>query len=392
MELTEKQKEGLQIAIERYKKRKKYTIISGYAGTGKSTLVKFIVSALNVPNEDVVYTSFTGKATQVLQQKGNKNTETLHKLLFESFPRPDGTFFRRPVSIIPYKIVIVDEISMVPKSLMDQLMKYDVYIIGLGDPFQLPPINKNEDNHLLDNPHIFLDEIMRQAKESEIIQLTMKIRNKEPIENFKGKEVQILSKEELNTGMLQWADQILVATNATRKHINQQMRELYGRCGNPTDGDKVICCRNYWDIMGRNGNSLINGTIGHLKNPYETFFMLPTYLKPDNPKIDLIKTEFISEMGESFGLVSMDKKLILEGDKSIDFKTSFKIGKNPKYSSLLPLEFEYGYAITTHKAQGSEWEKVLVIEENFPFDKEEHARWLYTACTRSSGKLVLIRA
>lgn len=392
MELTEKQKEGLQIAIERYKKRKKYTIISGYAGTGKSTLVKFIVSALNIPNEDVVYTSFTGKATQVLQQKGNKNTETLHKLLFESFPRPDGTFFRRPVSIIPYKIVIVDEISMVPKSLMDQLMKYDVYIIGLGDPFQLPPINKNEDNHLLDNPHIFLDEIMRQAKESEIIQLTMKIRNKEPIENFKGKEVQILSKEELNTGMLQWADQILVATNATRKHINQQMRELYGRCGNPTDGDKVICCRNYWDIMGRNGNSLINGTIGHLKNPYETFFMLPTYLKPDNPKIDLIKTEFISEMGESFGLVSMDKKLILEGDKSIDFKTSFKIGKNPKYSSLLPLEFEYGYAITTHKAQGSEWEKVLVIEENFPFDKEEHARWLYTACTRSSGKLVLIRA
>lgn len=391
MELTQKQQEGLKIAVDRYNARKKYTIISGYAGTGKSTLVKFIVSALKVSDEDVVYTSFTGKATQVLQQKGNKNTETLHKLLFESFPRPDGSFFRRPVSIIPYKIVIVDEISMVPKSLMDQLMKYNVYIIGLGDPFQLPPINKNEDNHLLDNPHIFLDEIMRQAKESEIIQLTMKIRNGESIDNFKGKEVQILSKEELNTGMLQWADQILVATNATRKNINQQMRELYGRCGNPSDGDKVICCRNYWDIMGRNESALINGTIGYLKNSYETFFILPVYLKPDNPKIDLIKADFATETGEKFGTISIDKKLILEGEKSIDFKTSFRVGKNPKYSALLPLEFEYGYAITTHKAQGSEWEKVLVIEEKFPFDKEEHARWLYTACTRSSGKLVLVR-
>ena len=95
MELTEKQKRGLEIAVERYKNKQKYTVISGYAGTGKSTLVKFIISALpNInPNKDVVYTSFTGKATQVLHNKGNKNTLTLHKLLYESHPRPDGTFF-----------------------------------------------------------------------------------------------------------------------------------------------------------------------------------------------------------------------------------------------------------------------------------------------------------
>ena len=393
MELTEKQKQGLEIAVERYKNRQKYTVISGYAGTGKSTLVKFIISALPGidPDKDVVFTSFTGKATQVLQNKGNKHTLTLHKLLYESHPRPDGTFFRRPVAGIPFKVVVVDEISMAPKTLIDLLMKYDVYVICLGDPFQLPPVDKNEDNHLLDNPHIFLDEIMRQAAESEIIQLTMKIRNGEPIDNFKGKEVQILSRNELTTGMLTWADQVLVATNATRQSINNQMRELYDKSGDPQDGDKVICCRNYWEDESLGGSALVNGTIGHLKNTYESFIKIPPFIDGKGQMIKTINADFLSETNELYPMVHMDKKLILEGTKSLDFKTEYRLGKNKNMQHLIPYEFTYGYAITTHRAQGSEWEKVLVIEEKFPFNKEEHARWLYTACTRASEKLVLIR-
>ena len=102
-------------------------------------MVKFIISALpniNADN-DVVYTSFTGKATQVLQKKGNKNVSTLHKLLFESIPKPDGTFYRKPVEFIPYKIVIVDECSMVPKELLQRLNKYDVHIICLRRPWSV---------------------------------------------------------------------------------------------------------------------------------------------------------------------------------------------------------------------------------------------------------------
>ena len=393
MELTEKQKQGLEIAVERYKNRQKYTVISGYAGTGKSTLVKFIISALPGidSDKDVVFTSFTGKATQVLQNKGNKHTLTLHKLLYESHPRPDGTFFRRPVAGIPFKVVVVDEISMAPKTLIDLLMKYDVYVICLGDPFQLPPVDKNEDNHLLDNPHIFLDEIMRQAAESEIIQLTMKIRNGEPINNFKGKEVQILSRNELTTGMLTWADQVLVATNATRQSINNQMRELYNKSGDPQDGDKVICCRNYWEDESLGGSALVNGTIGHLKNTYESFIKIPPFIDGKGQMIKTINADFLSETNELYPMVHMDKKLILEGTKSLDFKIEYRLGKNKNMQHLIPYEFTYGYAITTHRAQGSEWEKVLVIEEKFPFNKEEHARWLYTACTRASEKLVLIR-
>ena len=395
MELNDKQKQGLDLAIDRYMNKKKYTVISGYAGTGKSTLVKFIISALPDinPETDVVYTSFTGKATQVLQKKGNKNVSTLHRLLFESIPKPDGTFFRKPVEIIPYKIVVVDECSMVPKDLLQRLLKYNVHIICLGDPGQLPPINKEDDNHILDNPHIFLDEIMRQEEESEIIKLTMDIRAGKTLSEFKGKEVQILNKNELSTGMLQWADQIICSTNATRVMINNQMRELLGREGAPQDGDKVICLRNNWDIYSDNDNPLVNGTIGYLKDSFETFLKLPWNISSDKKSktVKILNAEFISDTNESYGKLDMDEKLIVEGEPGLDWKTAYNMGRNWRYQNAIPEQFTYGYAITCHKAQGSEWDNVLVIEEGFPYDKEEHIKWLYTACTRAAKRLVIIK-
>ena len=396
MELNEKQKNGLTLALQRYKNKEKYTVIAGYAGAGKSTLVRFIIEELKtygVKETDVCFACFTGKAAQVLLKKGNKNVITLHKLLYKSIPKESGGFVRIPNPSIPYKIVVVDEVSMAPKTLMDLLFKHDVYVICLGDPFQLPPVDKKEDNHLLDTPHIFLDEIMRQAQESEIIQLSMAIRENRPIEVFQGKEVQILNKEELNTGMLTWADQILVATNATRVSINAQMRKLLNFGEQPQDGDKIICLRNYWDCFSDNEEPLVNGTIGILKNSFLTKRYLPRIVKSTDglSHIDLIMGDFISDSGMYFHSLEMDKKMIDTGEFSLDWKTVYQLNRNPKTRDIPPLEFTYGYAITCHKAQGSEWDKVLVIEEKFPFDKTEHARWLYTAVTRSSEKLVLVR-
>ena len=396
MELNEKQKNGLTLALQRYKNKEKYTVIAGYAGAGKSTLVRFIIEELKtygVKETDVCFACFTGKAAQVLLKKGNKNVITLHKLLYKSIPKESGGFVRIPNPSIPYKIVVVDEVSMAPKTLMDLLFKHNVYVICLGDPFQLPPVDKKEDNHLLDAPHIFLDEIMRQAQESEIIQLSMAIRENRPIEAFQGKEVQILNKKELNTGMLTWADQILVATNATRVSINAQMRKLLNFGEQPQDGDKIICLRNYWDCFSDNEEPLVNGTIGILKNSFLTKRYLPRIVKSTNglSHIDLIMGDFISDSGMYFHSLEMDKKMIDTGEFSLDWKTVYQLNRNPKTRDIPPLEFTYGYAISCHKAQGSEWDKVLVIEEKFPFDKIEHARWLYTAVTRSSEKLVLVR-
>lgn len=393
MILTKRQEEGLLTSIERYNSNCKYTVISGYAGSGKSTLVRFIIEALDVDEDDVCYCAFTGKAAEVLRKKGNKNACTLHKLLYESIPKPDGGFIRKPKPSIDYKIVVVDEISMAPKTLIDLLFTHNVYVICLGDPGQLPPIDKDEDNHLLDHPHIFLDEIMRQAQESEIIQLTMKIRNGESIDYYNGKEVKIIPYSQLNTGVLQWGDQILTATNAKRQAINNQMRQLLNYPNHPVDGDKMICLRNYWEDFSVNGDPLINGTIGILKNSFQTWRQIPPIVRSSIKKFDVLTGDLmIPDTNDMYDLVDMDQKMILTGEKCCDWRLSYRLGKlRPKYGDIVPKEFTYAYAVTVHKAQGSEWPNVVVLEENFPFDKTEHTRWLYTACTRSSEKLVLVR-
>ena len=391
MELTKRQEQGLKVAIARYQNREKYTCISGYAGSGKSTLVKFIVQSLPGidPEKDVVYATFTGKAAQVLLKKGNKNVSTLHKLLYESLPRPDGTWYRKPVERIPYKIVVIDEVSMVPDSMIQQLFRYSCYVIALGDPFQLPPVTKDDANILLDKPHVFLNEIMRQAQESEIIRVSMDIREGKDLSLLDGKEVKVFDKSQFTSDMMLWADQVLVGTNATRINLNNTMRDMLGRSGGPQEGDKVICLKNEWDIMADNYDPLVNGTIGFLKNPYSTYVTFPRYL--GGHRFDVLQSDFVTDGGATFTDLNMDKKMIMTGDKCCDWKTAYAIGRNQAHKYKLPKEFTYGYAITCHKSQGSQWDKVLIVEEKFPFDKTEHARWLYTAVTRAAEKAVIIR-
>ena len=388
MILTKKQSEGLLISLDRYAAGKKYTVISGYAGSGKSTLVRFIIEALDVDENDVCYCAFTGKAAEVLRKKGNKNACTLHKLLYESIPKPDGGFFRKPKPQLDYSIIVVDEVSMAPKTLIDLLFSHNVYVICLGDPGQLPPIDKNEDNHLLDHPHIFLDEIMRQAQESEIIQLTMKIRNNEPIDYYDGKEVKIIPYSQLNTGVLQWADQVLTATNAKRQAINNQMRQLLNYPDYPVDGDKMICLRNYWEDFSNNGDPLINGTIGILQNSFQTWRQLPRFIKSNVKKFDILMGDLIvPDMNDIYSMTEMDRQMIISGIKCCDWKLSYQLGKlRPTYGEIVPKEFTYAYAITIWKAQGSEWNNVVVLEESFPFDKETHARAMIINIFNNTGQ------
>lgn len=391
MILTEKQEQGLKECIKRYENGEKYCVISGYAGAGKSTLVKVIIENLPGidPEEDVAYACYTGKAAQVLLKKGNKNVITLHKLLYESIPRPDGTFFRVPKTAIDYSIVVVDEVSMAPKTLMDLLFTHGCFVICLGDPFQLPPIDKNQDNGLLEHPHVFLDEIMRQALDSSIIRLSMQIRNGEKIEYGKYNDAIVMPYEKLNTGVLKWGDQVLVGTNKARININQTFRNMQGRGSEPEEGDKVICLRNYWDNLADNDDPLVNGTVGHIHNLYTSYNKIPPYC--GGQTIPVLYADFISDSEADFGTLNMDKHQIITGERSLDARTIYKLNSRRPTQHLVPMEFTYAYAITTHKAQGSEWDKVVVLEEGFPFDKEEHARWLYTAVTRASEQLVLVR-
>ena len=393
MILTNKQEEGLKIAIEKHKNHDKYVTISGYAGSGKSTLVRFIIEALDVDEDKVAYATFTGKAAEVLRKKGNKNAMTLHRLLYDSFPKPGGGFFRHPKLTLDYTIIVVDEVSMVPKSMIDMLLRHKVFCIFLGDPGQLPQINKEESHTLLDNPDVFLDEIMRQAQESEIIRLTMKIREGENIDYGVGQDVIVIPKRDLTTGHLTWADTIITATNNTRHSINTQMRKLLGYEGELCTGEKVIFKRNYWEDINDNGDALVNGTIGTVSDIFDSFVDIPKYIRNDRHRIPTIVCNFSPEAGSEYPCVSIDKDYLLKEEPCVDWRVSYQIGKmRNRIGDILPRQATYGYAITCHCAQGSEWDKGLVIEESFPFDKEEHKRWLYTAATRFSDKLVLVRS
>ena len=154
----------------------------------------------------------------------------------------------------------------------------------------------------------------------------------------------------------------------------------------------MICLRNYWDDCNDAGDALVNGTTGIIENPFESFRRIPAYIKNDRRDLPTIVGNFIPDGGIKFHSIEMDKEMIMTGEKCIDWRVAYQLGKlKPKIGDIVPKEFAFAYAITCHKAQGSEWEKVLVVEEGFPFAKEEHARWLYTACTRASEKLVLLR-
>ena len=392
MILTEKQEAGLKAVLTKYNNHEKFAVISGYAGTGKSTLVRFIIEALDVDEDKIAYCSYTGKAAEVLRKKGNKNSMTLHRLLYDSIPRPGGGFFRKPKMSLEYTIVVVDEVSMVPKSMIDMLLKHKAFVLFLGDPGQLPQIDKDEAHDILDHPDIFLDQIMRQAEESEIIQLTMKIRNGEKIDYMSGEEVMILPKKELVTGHLLWADTILTATNITRHNVNNQMRELLGFKGNLQSGEKIIFKRNYWEDLNDEGDAIVNGIIGTVDNIYDSYISIPYYIKNNRHQIPTIMCDFKPEVGSMYPSVNLDKDFLLNESPCVDWRVSYRLGKmRNRIGDILPRQATYGYAITTHAAQGSEWDKVLVIEEEFPFSKEEHARWLYTAATRASSKLVLLR-
>lgn len=384
MELTRKQEEGLRIAIDRYKHNEPYTVIAGYAGTGKSTLIKFIISALDIDPERVAYIAYTGKAAQVLRNKGNPGAMTAHRLLYKSLQRPDGSFVHIPREELnsDCDIVVVDEVSMLPKPMWELLLSHRVYVIACGDPGQLPPIG--EENGILDHPHIFLDEIMRQAAESEIIRLSADIRDGKRITPIRGTEVNIVRHSDLVDGMLTWADQIICGKNNTRHAMNDYFRKMkWGKddlSSTPIIGDKIICLKNNWDKVTQSGDALVNGTIGTLTslnafpNDYLGMKAIIDFL-PEGYEEDTLDPEFHELL--------IDWKLITTHVPTLN-KDNFRTF--PKW--LRPEQFDYGYCITCHKSQGSEYDKVLVLEE--VLKSTEHSRWLYTAVTRAAEKLTLV--
>ena len=381
MILTKGQEAGLKVAVQRYKRKEPYTVIGGYAGTGKSTLVQFIIEALDLYESDVVYIAYTGKASLVLRNKGCENAITAHKLLYNAKEKPDGTYDFRPKMKLDedYKLIVLDECSMLPEEMWELLLSHGVHVIALGDPGQLPPVSGN--STILDHPHVVLEEVLRQAQDSPIIRLSMDIRSGKYINYGGTKECRIVSPEQVPDNVLLGADQILCGKNATRHQLNERLRKIkfQDNCvSEPLDGDKVICLKNNWNSIGSNEEPLVNGMIGTLQDVKFTKDHSGLY----KPKMT---ASFMSENEGLYENLHMDYKLFTDKETTIN-KDNWKDFPKEKRA----YEFDYAYAVTVHKYQGSEAEKIIVYDE-WLGDADFHRKWLYTAVTRSSKMLILVK-
>lgn len=382
MSLTDKQREGLEIIEQRYSSGAPYVTVAGLAGTGKTYLIRRALEELDIGPTEYKMATFTGKAALVLRQRGFEAV-TLHKLLYKSIPikgrkgKEDGFIHvpkKKGEGMKGIKVIVIDEISMVPNPILKEAAKHEIFIIALGDPFQLPPIG--EDNGLLQSPHIFLDEVVRQAKGNSIIELAHRVRNYDgaPIEVKNDDNIMVVYQDEMVDGMLGWADQILCSRNETRKKFNSLTRKTLGYSGSlPEEGEKVIFTKNNWDRVNSSGYALVNGLIGTVSDIRK------------GRNMGLLGQLFTANVEADFSSAPFED-VVIDGNTFRGIDTIQPRGRGKEREMVE--EADFGYCITVHKSQGSEFDNVLLLEERL--NRAIDLRVLYVGVTRAAKKLVLV--
>ncbi|EJF91474.1 ATP-dependent DNA helicase [Bartonella melophagi] len=344
----------------------------GYAGTGKTTLARYFAETID---GSVQFAAFTGKAAQVLRSKGASNARTIHSLIY--CPRGEQevsdevtgktsitpTFsLNRQSPIAQAKLVVVDECSMVDEQLARDLMSFRTPILVLGDPGQLPPISGGG-FFSSGTPDFLLSEIHRQAYDNPIIRLAMDVREGRDIAYGDYGLARVVKRKELDQQLVLDADQLLVGLNRTRYLYNRRLRELKGFIEKyPQVGDRLVCLRN--DSTKR----LLNGSLWTVMTSKKELVKLGIHL--------LVNSE-----ESEWGVVKI--KLLKAIFENPEDEISWQIKK--RYD-----DFDYGYALTVHKAQGSQWDNVVLFDESFAF-RDMNACWLYTGITRAAKQLTIVR-
>lgn len=375
MEFTAQQDRAL-VEIDRWLKRGDSQVfrLFGYAGTGKTTLARHIAEGVD---GDVLFAAFTGKAAQVLRTRGARGASTIHSLIY----RPRGeemvadeetgkesvlpTFaLNRQSALSKAKLVIIDECSMVDEELGRDLLSFGTPVLVLGDPGQLPPVSGGGffTEH---EPDILLDEVHRQARDNPIVELALAVREgREIMHGDYGDTARVISKQEVTSELVLGADQVLVGTNRTRRRYNQRLRELKG-FGSlyPASGDKLVCLRN------DNAKGLLNGSLWQVTSA-------PRSVKPFVSLLIRSEDDGIERVSAKVKLL---KAVFEDGDAEIPWR------ERRRYD-----DFDFGYALTVHKAQGSQWSEIVLFDESYAF-REHRQRWLYTGVTRAAERLTIVR-
>ncbi|MFP1633486.1 ATP-dependent RecD-like DNA helicase [Zhengella sp. ZM62] len=346
----------------------------GYAGTGKTTLARHFAEAVD---GDVQFAAFTGKAAQVLRSKGATNARTIHSLIY----RPRGeeavedettgktsmapTFsLNRQSPVARARLIIVDECSMVDEALGRDLMSFGTPILVLGDPGQLPPISGGGffTEH---EPDFLLTEIHRQARDNPIIALALDVREGRELMYGDYGTAQVIAKSDVTQDLVLDADQVLVGTNRTRRRYNARLRELKGFDGLlPLAGDKMVCLRN------DPAKGLLNGSL---------WKVLTASRETTKPGVNLLVSPEEDDPDRGVAKIKLLKAAFENPDTEIPWQTKKRFD-----------DFDFGYALTVHKAQGSQWDNVVLFDESYAF-RDTRSRWLYTAITRAAERLTVVK-
>lgn len=380
MILTMQQESALS-QIQSWLKVKKSPVfvLSGYAGTGKTTLIQKIVEGLN---DKTFFCAFTGKAALAMRDRGIPDAKTIHqtiykqlsrKKLLEEFEEVNAEFkisegeekkrlqkrkdeinqllsnpeFILNTSSEAYNapLIVVDEFSMLTEKLVNDLTSFGKKILFIGDPGQLDPVDKeNKEGKCPLKPDVFLTDVVRQALESPIIRAATSVREHGKLVDIPNCADFAALKRPASEEILKSADQVICGLNRTRSSINSQFAKKV------EVGTKIVCLHN------NHQEGIFNGQLATI-----------TGLDEDSDEDN--HASFKADI-ESAGTEIVDLNI---------WKGTFE-GKTPTYYDKKQYDiFDYGYAITCHKAQGSEFDKVVVIAD-WPGDQK---KFLYTAITRA---------
>jgi exodeoxyribonuclease-5 len=333
----------------------------GYAGTGKTTLAKHIAAGVD---GEVKFAAFTGKAALVMRGKGCYGASTIHSLIYRARESGEETpsfelWDDAPVS--KAALIVIDECSMVDAELGRDLMSFGVPVLVLGDPAQLPPIQGG--GFFTDaEPDSMLTEVHRQARDDPIVRLSMQVRAGERLEFGEYGATSVVRRADFDPARALQTDQILVGRNATRRAYNTRIRERRDFVDPlPQAGDKLVCLRN------NRRKGLFNGGLWQVaERPTARRQILRLRLKPDEGA------------GGKGVKVSVRPECFTGGVEKLEWP------QRKKYD-----EFDYGYVLTVHKSQGSQWDDVVLFDESFAFP-DSRERWLYTGITRAAKRLTVV--
>lgn len=349
VEYTPLQEKALREIENWFRSDSQYYVLAGYAGSGKSTIAREIRRRIS----PCYFAAYTGKAAHVLREKGIQDASTIHGFLYNYTGKDengDPMFTVKSSSgLFGKELLIIDEYSMLNDDMIKDILSKCPKVLFIGDPMQLPPVGQN---HQSLTPDFFIDEIHRQSLDSPIIKWAHRIRNGE-VPDIGTNEIgfQVVSKNDVDERLIDSVDLAIVGKNKTKIQTNDAMRAFYKFSEvskYPVVGDRMICTKN-----------------NHQENLYNGLMFTNTHP--------------VKVQGGSY-YIFVDGKYRPAWSGDI-------MPTERKYDIRSRLErFEYAYALTCHKTQGSEFGSVLVYNESWGPNK---INWLYTAVTRAKDTCIL---